>query len=187
MARPNVPAPNDIVTQKALDAKITQILKIAINIAHPVGSYYMSESDVDPKEYLGGVWEKVEGRFILASDRKHKAGEMGGSSFHKISLEELPEHSHRPGSLNVTGTFCALTRGGIGDGNLQSNVKGAFSYDESNTSGTEEISRGGRTGVRKYEFNAQGNWSGVTSSVGEGVPYDTMPPYLVAHIWKRIK
>lgn len=48
--------------------------------AWPVGSLYMSLGSTSPQELFGGVWEKVEGRFLLCADSSHEAGSTGGSN-----------------------------------------------------------------------------------------------------------
>ena len=61
---------------------------------YPIGSYYWSEKDISPEELFGGKWEKIEGRFLFASDSNHKVGETGGEERHKLTIDEMPNHSH---------------------------------------------------------------------------------------------
>lgn len=41
-----------------------------LDIVYPVGSAYISFSDVSPVESIGGSWEKIEGKFLQSSDSK---------------------------------------------------------------------------------------------------------------------
>lgn len=60
----------------------------------PVGYIYLSASDTSPASLFGGTWEKIEGKFLLASSKAHTLGTTGGEEKHKLSVAELPEHQH---------------------------------------------------------------------------------------------
>jgi hypothetical protein len=47
---------------------------------YPVGSIYMSVNNISPASFFGGVWEKIEDRFLLASGSSYLLGETGGSA-----------------------------------------------------------------------------------------------------------
>ncbi len=57
---------------------------------YPVGSIWMTVSEDNPKDLFGGVWEKIEGRFLLGSGGEYLVGNSGGSSV--ISIEDLPSN-----------------------------------------------------------------------------------------------
>ncbi len=61
---------------------------------HPVGSIYMSLDSTDPSLLFGGTWERIEGRFLLAASNTYKAEETGGEATHKLTVAEMPSHSH---------------------------------------------------------------------------------------------
>ena len=65
-----------------------------VDLIYPVGSIYMSVNDVSPALWIGGVWERIEGRFLLAADADHGAGTEGGEAAHTLSVEEIPAHTH---------------------------------------------------------------------------------------------
>lgn len=43
-----------------LKETIDLAVKTAILRAHPIGSYYLTEGDEDPKDFIGGVVEQAE-------------------------------------------------------------------------------------------------------------------------------
>lgn len=67
---------------------------VDIGKAYPVGSVYMSVVDADPSTLFGGVWERIEGRFLLAADSAHAAGSTGGEAEHRLTVDEMPSHTH---------------------------------------------------------------------------------------------
>lgn len=77
--------------------------------AYPVGSYYWSSNPTSPAVLFGGVWERVENRFVYAASSSHQAGETGGEENHTLTISEMPSHAHR-------------TSVGWGSGNLGAGV-----------------------------------------------------------------
>lgn len=59
---------------------------------YPVGAIYISATMVNPEELFGGKWKRLEGKFLLAADAEHPAGETGGSATHQLTVAELPKH-----------------------------------------------------------------------------------------------
>ncbi len=54
----------------------------------------MSLDSTDPSLLFGGTWERIEGRFLLAASNTYKAEETGGEATHKLTVAEMPSHSH---------------------------------------------------------------------------------------------
>ena len=61
---------------------------------HPVGSIYISENSTSPATLFGGTWERVKDRFLLAAGDTYSAGSIGGEATHKLTVDEMPSHSH---------------------------------------------------------------------------------------------
>ena len=64
---------------------------------YPVGSIYMSLTDETIEsvtEKFGGTWEKLEDRFLLASGKTYTNGNIGGEATHKLTIDEMPSHTH---------------------------------------------------------------------------------------------
>lgn len=81
----------------------------------PVGAIYISAQDTSPSQLFGGVWEKIEGVFLLGSSSSYTNGSTGGEATHTLSLEEIPSHSHE---------YTHLTIGSYGGGGTGTGIYG---------------------------------------------------------------
>lgn len=62
-------------------------------VVWPVGAIYMSSSSASPANLFGGTWEKVnDNRFWLPSNNSLT---YGGESTHKLTIAEMPSHTHK--------------------------------------------------------------------------------------------
>lgn len=109
------------------------------NAVYPVGSIYMSMSVTSPQTLFGGTWQKIEGRFLLASDSSYNAGDIGGSNdavvvahSHSASTNTAGSHSHS-GSTYSSGSHTHTISGGSHSHTASTNSTGnhthAFTYD----------------------------------------------------------
>ena len=64
----------------AMPASMTIGGKTLLNLIYPVGSIYMSVSSTSPATFLGGTWERIQDRFLLAAGSTYAAGATGGSA-----------------------------------------------------------------------------------------------------------
>ena len=84
---------------------------LKIDNVYPVGSIYMSNNLKTVEEVhnaLGGIWEKYsEGRTIIGDGvgtdingtiKTFKNDEVGGEYSHKLTIQEMPIHSHNDGT-----------------------------------------------------------------------------------------
>ena len=60
----------------------------------PVGYIYLSTVATNPKDLFGGTWERLKDRFLLAAGDTYSAGATGGEATHKLTVEEMPSHTH---------------------------------------------------------------------------------------------
>ena len=66
-----------------------------LNMVYPVGSIYMSAVNVSPASFLGGTWQAIEqGRMLMAAGSSWQAGTTGGSTYHALTVAEMPAHDH---------------------------------------------------------------------------------------------
>lgn len=72
--------------------------KALVDVIYPVGSIYMSANNVSPAAFLGGTWERIEDRFLLAAGSSYAAGATGGEAAHTLTVNEMPSHRHSIGA-----------------------------------------------------------------------------------------
>jgi hypothetical protein len=98
------------VTKAMLDAAE----KNALDKAHPIGSVYLCIGGQDPATAFGGTWKKIEGSYLLASGsyagKTLAAGSTVGEDMHKITVDEMPAHSHS-GTTDIAGKHRHWTSG----------------------------------------------------------------------------
>lgn len=59
-----------------------------------------------------GIWQEITGRFTFGRDESHEVGSTGGEETHKLTVEEMPSHKHKPSD---NGNF-ASNGGGLSAG-----------------------------------------------------------------------
>lgn len=85
-----------------------------VNTIYPVGSIYISTAAANPADlFTGTQWEAIQDRFLLAASTSHPAGKMDGEETHKLTIDEMPSHTHNVDSGN--GSPAAYVSGGKGD------------------------------------------------------------------------
>ena len=174
---------NDYVTSQELPSKTSDLVNdssfTTLEAVYPVGSIYMSVNTVSPSVLFGfGVWEKIEGQFILGSSTDYPVGSTGGSADSVVVSHNHTQNSHthkaRPGRRFVTvGTEVNWNY----SGNIKIRTDGnkpAYYYPHSNSN------KGGIT-----EDTEIGAASPTINSTGEDGTGKNMPPYLAVNIWKR--
>ena len=92
------------------------------NNSYPVGSIYATTNSENPSTYLGGTWEAFGiGRALVGVDSSQTEFETvektGGEKTHKLTVSELPSHSHRQyvtansGGSGIRNDYDSDTRG----------------------------------------------------------------------------
>ena len=81
---------NSITSNDNKNLNITEIC----NVIYPIGSVYISINNIEPSSLFGGTWEKLEDRFLLASGKTYTNGNIGGEATHKLTINEMPSHTH---------------------------------------------------------------------------------------------
>ena len=67
---------------------------------YPIGSIYMSVTYFDPATVFGGIWERIQDTFLLAAGSSYSAGATGGEATHKLTVSEMPSHTHTSYGVN---------------------------------------------------------------------------------------
>lgn len=136
------------------------IKNILLDSVYPIGSIYISVSDVSPANFLGGTWKEfAKGRTIVGIDstnntntRFKKPRATGGLETVKLEISQLPEHSH---SIKMS-----VSTGAIQDTNAFTNI-----------------------GIKSESSPIN---YGDTNKAGLNQPHENMPPYIVVYMWERV-
>ena len=162
---------------------INSLTNNLINLIYPVGSIYMSVNNVSPASFLGGTWEAIKDRFLLAAGSSYSAGSTGGAATVILTENEIPSHTHSRGTMNIVGSFNHPTWAAT---DMSSgSVSGAFTHGNGVTFQYTGMTDNKRVSA-KFSFDASKAWTGETSSIGGDAAHNNMPPYLTVYIWKRI-
>ena len=144
---------------KDIDDTKEQFKKDLLEKVYPIGSYYWSEKDTSPENIFGGRWKKIEGRFLFASNSNHYVGQTGGEESHRLTIDEMPYHSHN--YTKFTFKYADKRQG----------ASGYYYKCPCNESDSD-----------KDSFYTDS----TTSNCGGNNYHNNMPPYLTANCWKRI-
>lgn len=109
--------------------KGTPLDKYILNKVYPIGSLYLSVNNVNPGTLFGGSWVSYgEGRVLIGAgtgtDANGKqmtftAGATGGEYSHRITIDEIPSHSHQYYSPIVQKVTAASSGSTYGNYNKQ--------------------------------------------------------------------
>lgn len=82
-----------------IEEKMSKAKKDALQIAFPVGSTYITQTNINPYTILEfGTWERLKGKICLGLDEKDKdfntIGKTGGEKTHTLTIDEMPSHNH---------------------------------------------------------------------------------------------
>ena len=73
----------------------------------------ISTNDINPSTLFTGTWEKIENRFLLASGSSYQLGSTGGEATHKLTINELPSHTHNASAGQFISTSPNVTPGTV--------------------------------------------------------------------------
>lgn len=158
--------------------------KDILNKTYPVGSIYMSVNSTNPSSLFGGTWERLKGRFLIgagtiadtnsnasfgplgAEEPDFASGETGGQYYHKLNIDEMPEHHHDTNDYALV-----VNKNGV---RISTNMGAkCIGVTEEATNIVPNI---------KATKNEDGN---ATGNEGGGQKHNNMPPYLAVYMWKR--
>lgn len=151
--------------------------RAALLAANPVGKLWGSDDPTSPASIVGGTWERIKDKFILAAGDTYAAGSTGGEPTHTLTINELPAHNFSISGLGLSGK-------GTGRIRLRSQGDGNFVVEDSG--GVIWSSGVGTTKDTKYSYFTVGDGSTNTNTLGDSQPHNNLPPYLTAYVWRRI-
>ena len=144
--------------QSQVDALNSSLAKL-----YPIGSIYLSVNSTNPSTFIGGTWERLKDRFLLAAGDTYAAGNTGGEAQHTLTTAEMPSHTH------------AERIGDSSNPNQLINELRVIKKDGSNGGGAVVA------GWNSYGLGDRINttWEGGSKS------HNNMPPYLAVYMWVR--
>ena len=156
------------------------IKKQMLDVFHPVNSLYISADSVSPSDLFGGVWERVNDALLYSTTEDSDVGTYGGSK--KITIDNLPQHSHTFTGQPITGNFSARPYSGD-TGNVYA-ASGCFTVNGSGgVSVNNRFSRSSYSGLKSDLMTFNATPSGTIESTGEGMDY--LPYHFKVAVWRR--
>lgn len=171
---------------------------------YKVGDIYITTNTSNPAViWAGTTWQKIEGRFLRATESNESAGISGGSDTKTLSVANLPVHSHA-GSTGSAGnhthtqvahshTQPAHVHSVSNSANFGSNANSAYYGDkgaaiDQGIGFNTNAAGGENTGSAAPAINANGAHTHTVSigNTGSGTAFDIKPAYITVHIWKRL-
>ena len=129
---------------------------------YPVGSIYISTSNINPSTIYGGTWERYgQGKTLVGLNENEiefsEVNKTGGEKSHTLSISEMPSHFHSVGAYTDY----------VGDnGNT---------YFDQNQALTNTL-------TPKY-----GKYFGtISNSTGGSGAHNNLQPYITVYMWKRV-
>ena len=156
---------NDYVTSQELPSKISDsisdngiVISSILEVIYPPGAVYISFSTVEPETLFGfGVWEAIEGQFLLGSSADYPIGSTGGSADAVVV-----SHNHTYGRKYV------LTTSG----------EAINRVSQAGETGTK---------VPNLMQSNDGIYRNTINNSGKDGTGKNMPPYIAVNMWRRIE
>lgn len=160
--------------------------------AHPIGSYYWSDSPTNPAILFGGTWTQIKDKFVIAVGDNHTVNTSYGSNTknlahthtsaahthttgnHTLTIAEMPNHTHtinRPVWYNSEGT--------TSDGAIY----GTFASTTHLVTNTGSILHTGGSGAHNHGNTGSTTPGATGSSLSSN--FDVTPACVAAYCWKR--
>ena len=194
-----------------LEQRVLELENNALKIddIYPVGSIYISETDSsvnDVKERFGGEWEAyASGKTLIGSgtgtdingtvqtfsvsDNNKNLGEYT----HKLTIAELPSHTHEIPTLSVSswsGSHTHHTLLGQAKFNLPNTGTNNYfvsSYDYNGTKKHFTTSNDINTQATTITVSGQKTTASTSVATGKNASFNINNPYITVYIYKRVK
>lgn len=176
----------------------------ALNICpYKVGDIYVTTNNVNPADIWSGTsWQKIEGRFLKATNSGEAPKTMGGSNSKTLIVANIPSHNHtiwigengyhthvqeahahtQPAHVHYMQEQHRRSEGGGGSGTLPAENSRYVRNLRTEAAGGEN------TGGAQPTIYGNGNHSHSASigNTGSGSAFDVTPAYYAVNMWIRI-
>lgn len=133
--------------------------------------YWVSDDPTSPASFIGGIWERIEGKFIMGASDTYPAGSTGGSAEH--------EHEYKLSFMWRLGALVGYQTSAIATYNYKTQ-----SWSDNNRKIASEIYALANDGFSST-YGEKGNGEKY-SVVGNTASSSSIPPYYSTYIWRRV-
>lgn len=74
---------------------VANLKSALVDLIYPIGSIYMSLEDTDPGTLFGGIWQRLEDRFLIGAGGSYVVGDKGGAATVTLEDKHLPSGAMR--------------------------------------------------------------------------------------------
>lgn len=170
-----------VVFKKGVELKANtgQVVSL-VDLIYPVGVIFMSAVSTNPGTYLGGTWEQIKDKFLLAVGDAYAAGAEGGSAdaVNVSHTHTQASHDHSPSGGSNYGFAIYKASGGVG--RVKVSTSSGTRYTFAGKSGAADADSSGLLWYKKTS-----DATPAINSTGEDGAGKNMPPYLTVYVWKR--
>ena len=138
---------------------------------YPVGAIYVSTKSTSPASFIGGSWERIKDKFLLAAGDTYAAGSTGGSKTHTHTTENMWADIYAFSDTSQARQFGIL--GLKAKQHSSTEVNFTYYIQDNNTLA--------RTTPSSTTANTYG-----TSIGGKTDSTSTLPPYMTVYAWQRV-
>lgn len=166
-----------------------------IDRAYPIGSIYINVNDINPEEFFGGKWQKIENAYLWAAGKIDGNGgnstiiPKGTVNGHAVTIDEMPSHNH--GSKTLTGELTINNSKADGASlDATASYSGIITGTSmtgygSDINGTDwQVWKGFSVNLN-HSHSYNGNNQTHTHTF-TGTETDNMSPYMAVNVYKRI-
>ena len=157
---------------------IVDIKKKILDLAYPVGTVYISTSNVNPSTFLGGTWTTIQDRFLVGAGNNYSIRQMGGEAEITLERKYLPKFEWYTESGGAHGHYLQCEYG-MSAGLTHNPNQLNYMQPANSSAGT------------RYESSSPVVWSGSHNHTfymnpnSEQTPINKLPPYYGAFIFRR--
>lgn len=149
--------------------------RAALLAANPVGKLWASDDPTSPASIVGGTWEQIKDKFILAAGDTYAAGSTGGSVTHQHDY--TVHYNTKYGMLVNAAEEWSLSSMLYDESNqLSMHAAVKTSFDGNSATIKQSIIGASTESDRTTTYNATGSTSYQSN----------LPPYKVFYVWQRV-